>query len=82
MGVSIIADDRGAILYCNTADEPFGKVMTHPSGCEYAHRDIADEVLNRCPRDPRNMDEEAVNEIYFEVKEEKVNEYKEVWSSD
>ena len=68
MGVSIIADENGAILYCNTSDRAFGPVITNPEQprSETAHRKFAREFLDDLGTDPRRLDEDTLQDEYVE----------------
>lgn len=48
MAYEIIADDKGAIIYNNTDNEPRSDLIKHPRGYnEQAHRNFANRMLER-----------------------------------
>lgn len=69
MGVSILSDDHGAVLYCNTEMTAFGPVMTHPfERTESGHRDIARQLLDALDASPQRMSNDELAAQYHTIK--------------
>lgn len=82
MGVSIVADFNRAVFVDNTLGIAFGPSMGVARMSEYSHRQLAEEVLDRCEPGVRELWERNPDAVRMHINDAKLDLFPEIYDDD